>query len=74
MFFGDNTESVRVMAIKATKVSMKNLSAYGVKILLPIFLKGLDENSNKRAILSNIWALVILQIIKNFTNFLIYLG
>jgi hypothetical protein len=62
------------MAIKATKVSMKNLSAYGVKILLPIFLKGLDENSNKRAILSNIWALVILQIIKNFTNFLIYLG
>ncbi len=51
-------ESVRVMAIKATKTSMKNLSAYGVKILLPIFLKGLDENSNKRAILSNIWALV----------------
>jgi hypothetical protein len=46
------------MSIKATKIAMKNLSAYGVKVLLPIFLNGLDENANWRAKLSNIWALV----------------
>ena len=39
-FFGDNNEEIRNLSLKATKTTMSNLSAFGVKIMLPILLKG----------------------------------
>ena len=57
-FFGDSDESIRTLSIKATKTAMMNLSAYGVRQLLPILLQGIQkEDTNWRAKLSNIWAL-----------------
>jgi len=36
---------------------MRVLSGYGVKIILPYLLKGLNDNSSWRAKVNNIWAL-----------------
>jgi len=36
---------------------MRVLSGYGVKIILPYLLRGLNDNSSWRAKVNNIWAL-----------------
>lgn len=41
--FGDATADVREATQDASRVIMGNLSAYGVKLILPTLLEGLDE-------------------------------
>lgn len=55
-FFGDPCEDIRELALHATKIIMSRLTGYGVKIVLPYLLKGLEEPS-WRAKFNNIWAL-----------------
>ena len=42
--FGDVTADVREACLDASKACFAHLSSYGVKIVLPILLKGLDES------------------------------
>lgn len=44
-FFGDPNEEVRLASLKCAKAMMFNLSAYGVKQILPQLLKGMDEKT-----------------------------
>jgi hypothetical protein len=39
-FFGDQNESIRELSLNATKVAMESISSYGVKLILPLLLKG----------------------------------
>ena len=41
--FGDSNADVREACLDASKICFSNLSSYGVKVLLPILLEGLDE-------------------------------
>ena len=41
--FGDSTADVREACLDASKTCFASLSSYGVKIILPILLEGLDE-------------------------------
>lgn len=41
--FGDSTADVREACLDASKTCFANLSSYGVKIVLPTLLEGLDE-------------------------------
>ena len=41
--FGDASADVREACLDASKVCFSNLSSYGVKIILPMLLEGLDE-------------------------------
>ena len=40
-FFGEQNETIRLSSLKATKTIMSFLSAYGVKLILPLLLKGI---------------------------------
>ncbi|KAL6712825.1 translational activator of GCN4 [Lecanora helva] len=42
--FGDSTADVREACLDASKTCFASLSSYGVKIILPILLEGLDES------------------------------
>lgn len=55
-FFGETNETVKDLALHATKLLMSKLTGYGVKIILPQLLQGL-EDSSWRAKFNNIWAL-----------------
>ena len=57
IFIGDQAENIRELSIKTIKILMRVLSGYGVKIILPYLLKGLDDNTSWRAQVNNIWAL-----------------
>ena len=41
--FGDGTADVHEAAQDAARVTMGNMSGYGVKFILPFLLSGLDE-------------------------------
>ena len=41
--FGDSNADVRETCLDASKTCFSNLSSYGVKVILPILLEGLDE-------------------------------
>ena len=57
-FFGDNNEGVRSMSLLICRSAISKLSSFGVKNVLPLLLKGLDEKSmNWKAKLANISAL-----------------
>lgn len=55
-YYGDNDERIRDLSVNTTQVLMKCLSGYGVKMILPILLEGLNQDS-WRAKQNNIWAL-----------------
>ncbi|EGR27417.1 hypothetical protein IMG5_195990 [Ichthyophthirius multifiliis] len=55
-FFGETNEKLKDLAVSCTKLLMSRLTGYGVKIILPTLLCGLDESS-WRAKYNNIWAL-----------------
>ena len=40
-FFGDQNETIRLTSLKLTKIIMSFLSAYGLKNMLPLLLKGI---------------------------------
>jgi hypothetical protein len=42
--FGDTSADVREACLDASKVCFSNLSSYGVKVILPTLLEGLDES------------------------------
>jgi len=42
VYFGDLDELIGRLSIKATKILMSNLSGYGVKVVLPFLLRGLE--------------------------------
>lgn len=56
-FFGENNEILRTLSLENTRSAMSKLSCYGVQMVLPLLLKGLEEKSNWRAKLANISAL-----------------
>lgn len=55
-FFAETNETIKDLALSATKLLMSRLTGYGVKIILPQLLKGLEESA-WRAKFNNIWAL-----------------
>ena len=55
-FFGETNDKIKDLSINCTKLIMSRLTGYGVKIILPTLLKGL-EDSSWRAKYNNIWAL-----------------
>lgn len=55
-FFGETNEAIKELALNATKLLMSRLTGYGVKVILPQLLLGL-EDSAWRAKFNNIWAL-----------------
>ena len=57
VYISDALEEIRELAIRATKAMMQSLTGYGVKIILPFFLRGLEESGNWRGKVNNIWAL-----------------
>lgn len=42
-FFTDRSEEIRDLALETIKLMMKKLTSFGVKIVLPQMLKGLEE-------------------------------
>ena len=57
IYIGDQSEDIRDLSVRIIKILMRVLSGYGVKIILPYLLKGLNDNSSWRAKVNNIWAL-----------------
>ncbi len=55
-FFAETNEKLKDLCISCTKLLMSRLTGYGVKIILPTLLQGL-EDSAWRAKYNNIWAL-----------------
>lgn len=43
-YFGDGKPEVRDLAISAARTLMQRMTGYGVKLLLPHLLHGLDED------------------------------
>ena len=57
-FFGDNNDEVRSMSLNICRSAISKLSSFGVKNVLPLLLKGIDEKSmNWKVKLANISAL-----------------
>jgi hypothetical protein len=56
-YFGDAQEEVREVAINATRIIMKRLTGYGVKVLLPEFMRGVVESKSWRGKIACIWCL-----------------
>lgn len=56
-YFGEGRDEIRDISINATRLLMQKLTGYGVKIILPHLLQGLDENKAWRGKIANIWAL-----------------
>lgn len=56
LFFTDRSEEIRDLALDTIKLMMKKLTSFGVKIVLPQMLKGLEE-PQWQAKCNNIWSL-----------------
>ena len=56
IFFGDNNNNIRTFAKKSLDDTMKNLSSFSIKKIIPILIKG-TEDKNWRAKLNSILGL-----------------
>ena len=56
-YYGDGKEEIREIAINATRIVMQKMTGYGVKIILPELLKGMEESKSWRGKIASIWAL-----------------